>query len=56
VVQSLHYSNEKRLASANGMEITSSASWRQVQHVFLILQRSVGFHQWNGDAVDPAAW
>jgi hypothetical protein len=26
----------------------------QVQHVSLILQRSVGFQQWNGDAVAPA--
>ena len=33
---------------------TSSASWRQVQHVSLILQRSVGLQQWNGDAVAPA--
>ena len=32
---------------------TSSASWRQVQHVFLILQRSVGFQQWNGDGPAP---
>ena len=23
-------------------------------HVFLILQRSVGFQQWNGDGVAPA--
>ena len=55
-VLTLYY--RKRLASANGMEATSSTisgSWQlQVQHVSLILQRSVGFQQWNGDGVAPA--
>ena len=37
------------------MEATSSASWQlRVQHVSLILQRLVGFQQWNGDGVAPA--
>ena len=56
-VLTLYYNG--RLASANGMEMqtkfTSSASWMQgTLHVFLILQRSVGFQQWNGDGVAPA--
>ena len=51
-VLTLYYNGQ--LASANGMEATISASWLQVQHVYLILQRSVGFQQWNGDGVAPA--
>jgi hypothetical protein len=53
--QSLHYTTENDWPLPMEWRLPAQLPWQlQVQHVSLILQRSVGFHQWNGDGVAPA--
>jgi len=54
--QSLHYTTTVGWPLPMEWRLPAQLPWQlQVQHVSLILQRSVGFQQWNGDGVAPAS-